>query len=290
MTTALAPWKACFTAMGCPCEVLVDTADPGLGRRLAAAAEAEARRVEAKFSRYRADSVVSRLNASNGRPVAVDEETALLLDFAAECWRLSDGLFDVTTGVLRRAWRFEPGAAPPSDRAVEEARALVGWDKAEWSGGALTLRPGMEVDLGGLGKEYAADRALALLRAESDEAVLVNVGGDIAARGPRRGGEPWLVGIERAGTEGEASRVVGMTRGGLTTSGDTKRCLEAGGRRYGHILDPRTGRPVEGAPRSVTVAAGSCTEAGFLSTAGMLMGRDAERWLAESGARFWTAR
>lgn len=276
--------------MGCSCEALVDCPDERLAEALLDEAQDEARRAEEKFSRYREGSVVHRLNAAGGRSVDVDEETAQLLNFADECWRLSGGLFDVTTGALRRAWRFEPSAPLPGARDVAEARKLVGWEKARWDGSRLRLRPGMEIDLGGIGKEYAVDRALGRMRARADAPLLVNFGGDVAARGPLRDGRPWLVGIEKAGADALASRVVGLTRGALATSGDSRRFVIKDGRRYGHVLDPRTGRPVEGAPRSVTVAADTCTEAGFLSTLALLKGPEAESFLRAAGARFWVER
>lgn len=280
--------KGRFSAMACPCEVLLDTGDRALADELTALAAGEARRVEAKFSRYCSTSAVSRLNAEAGRPTEVDEETARLLDYAARCHALSGGLFDVTTGVLRRAWTFDKGARFPSQAEVEAARALVGWDKVVWEKGVLTLRPGMELDLGGIGKEYAVDRTLSLISARG-VAALVNFGGDAAAS-PRPSGAPWTVGIERVDEEGAASRVIHMTKGALATSGDARRHIVHDGKRYGHVLDPRSGRPVEDSPRSVTVAAGTCSEAGFLSTTALLKGREAEPFLEGAASRFWVTR
>jgi len=152
------------------------------------------------------------------------------------------------------------------------------------------LPEGMEIDFGGIGKEYAVDRVLALLRGQTDAPLLVNFGGDLAVSGPRRDGSAWVVGIEDpGGTAGDsdAAGVLALAAGGLATSGDARRFLLAGGVRYGHILDPRTGWPVRGAPRSVTVAAPTCSEAGVLATLAMLRGPEARAWLAAQGAPHW---
>jgi thiamine biosynthesis lipoprotein len=233
---------------------------------------------------------VHRINSAAGRPVEVDEETARLLDFAAECHAMSDGMFDVTSGVLRRAWRFDGSDRIPPPSKVEELRALIGWGRVSWVRPTITLRAGMEIDLGGLGKEYAVDRTLDLLRADSPAALLVNFGGDLATSGRRRGGRPWRVGIESLRGAGGAARQIDLARGALATSGDANRFLRKDGVRYSHVLDPRTGWPVPDAPRSVTVLGDDCTSAGLLATLALLQGPRAEAFLEEQGARFWCAR
>jgi len=279
-----------FKAMACPCEVIVDTADDRLGLRLVDVAEREARRIEEKFSRYIPGNALDRINRAEGKPFHVDEEMAQLLDFAARAFELSGGLFDVTSGVLRRAWKFDGSNAVPAPETVEKLRAFVGWRRAAWDGRTLKLEPGMELDLGGIAKEYAVDRAVALIAAESGAGVLVNFGGDIAAGGHRRNGAAWSVGIEQVDDAGKAAGVLQLKRGAVATSGDSKRFVTDGRRRYGHIIDPRTGWPVADAPRAVTVHAATCTEAGFLSTMGMLSGREAETFLRGAGEKFWVAR
>jgi thiamine biosynthesis lipoprotein len=156
---------AAFMAMASYCEVIIQTGDAALALRLGRLAAAEAWRIEDKFSRYRADSAVGRINASAGSPVEVDDETARLLDFAAQCHALSHGLFDITSGVLRRVWRFDGSDRVPDAAAVAAVCELVGFDKLQWRAPWLTLRADMEIDFGGIGKEYAADRALALASA-----------------------------------------------------------------------------------------------------------------------------
>lgn len=289
-------WRGRFMAMASPCELLVDGGDAALAEQLLDVAQAEALRVEHKFSRYREGSVVAQLHASHGRPVQVDDETAQLLDFAASCHALSEGLFDITSGVLREVWRFDGSSRVPAADAVQRVNARVGWHKLRWQRPWLTLPEGMQVDFGGIGKEYAVDRSLGLLRALTAQPLLLNFGGDLAVTGPRAGGAPWLVGIERplptGAPEGapQAAELLELSSGALATSGDARRFLLKDGVRYGHILDPRTGWPVVDAPRSVTVAAGTCIEAGMLSTLAMLKGPQAEALLAAQGVPHWVLR
>ncbi|MGD8394422.1 MAG: FAD:protein FMN transferase [Candidatus Eiseniibacteriota bacterium] len=283
-------WVGTFEAMASPCEVLCSGASRRDAREALAMAQAEALRIERKFSRYRDDSVVHAINQAGGEPIEVDAETARLLAFADRCHTLSDGGFDVTSGVLGRVWRFDGSDRLPDPAAIAPLLELVGWWRVSWSPPRLVLPAGMQIDLGGIGKEYAVDRVAGELAGRSAGSYLVNFGGDIAATGPRAGGEPWQVGVEDPWCGGDATRVVPLARGGLATSGDARRFLLRDGVRYGHILDPRTGWPVEDAPRSVTVRAATCTEAGLLATLAMLQGAQAERFLRAQTPHHWCVR
>lgn len=277
-----------FTAMASPCEVLVEAGDVAEARTLTEIAEAEARRIEEKFSRYRTDNVVHEINHSGGRPIPVDDETRLLLDYAATCHELSGGMFDITSGVLRRAWTFDGGERVPDPETIEAALAHVGWERVGWKDGTLTLPEGMEIDFGGIGKEYAVDRAAALLAARTGAPLLVNFGGDLCATRPRSGGRPWAVGVDDPTRTGEAALYrIDLPFGGLATSGDARRFVMWRGKRLGHILNPRTGWPIEDAPRSVTVVGRNCTEAGTLSTLAYLKGPDAAAFLEGENVQFW---
>ncbi len=279
-----------FKAMATPCEVRVETDDAELGRRVTDAVEAEARRIEAKFSRYRDDSIIGRINAAGGRKTAVDAETAHLLDFASQCFDLSGGMFDITSGVLRRAWRFDGSDRVPGASDIKPLHKLVGWNMVSWRNSCLTLPAGMEIDLGGLAKEYAVDRALAVARAITAAPVLVNFGGDLAVSGPRTGETRWHVAIASVEKDDAMAGMLELVSGALATSGDARRFLLKDGVRYSHILNPRTGWPVKDAPRSVTVAAPSCVEAGMVATLAMLQGKRAEQFLKREGARAWCIR
>ncbi|MGA7616352.1 MAG: FAD:protein FMN transferase, partial [Thermoanaerobaculia bacterium] len=166
-----------FEAMASPCSVLTDTDDREEAAALLEIAEGEAKRIEQKFSRYRGDNLVHAINHANGRAVEVDEETALLIDYAATCWTTSDGKFDLTSGVLRRVWKFDGGTRVPSRHAVKECLRDVGWSRVTWAPPVLTLPAGMEIDFGGIGKEYAVDRAAALMASRTKSSFLVNFGG-----------------------------------------------------------------------------------------------------------------
>lgn len=288
LTRAGDAWVGRFRAMANPCEVLVDTDDAAHASALVAIVQAEAERIEAKFSRYRSDSVIGRIHAAGGKPVPVDEETAQLLDYASELHRLSEGRFDITSGVLRRAWTFDGGSRVPTQEELAAVLPLVGWPKATWRERTLTLPLGMEIDLGGIGKEYAADRAAALIRARTKAAFLVNFGGDLLAAGPCRMERPWRVGIDDPDRPGEAALYrIDVSSGALATSGDARRFVLWKGKRLGHILNPRTGWPVEDAPRSVTVLGQTCIEAGTLSTLAYLQGSRAREFMEEQGVPFW---
>jgi len=280
-----------FRAMGSPCEVLVDSPHGQPVQAVARAVAACAWRIEQKFSRYRDDNIVARINRAAGHPVEVDAETARLLDFADAAWRLSDGKFDITSGVLRRAWTFDGGSRVPSADQVAALLPLVGWSRVHWQKPWLTLLPGMEIDFGGIGKEYAVDQAVAAAAEVSRDPVLVNFGGDLAVTGPRRDGGAWHVGVENThANENAAQRAAGLLdlkTGALATSGDTYRYVKSDGQRRPHILDPRTGEPVRGAPRSITVAAPTCTQAGLWCTLAMLEGDGAAALLRREGVHHW---
>ncbi len=284
-------WRGTFSAMASPCEVLIDTDVHAHAAAALDAARAEAWRIERAFSRYRNDNLIHAINNANGRPVVVDEELAGLIDFADTCYHLSEGRFDITSGGLRQVWRFDGRSSAPTPSQVEDALSLVGWGAARWSPPHLTLPVGMEIDLGGIGKEYAVDTAAARAREAAAEAsVVVNFGGDLRATGVRRDGRAWQVGIERPGLEHEALLSVDIRSGGVATSGDARRYVMHNGRRLSHILDPRTGWPVKEAPRSVTVVADRCLDAGIMSTLAMLHGADAESFLDAQEVRYWCVR
>jgi thiamine biosynthesis lipoprotein len=277
--------------MASDCEVLCETSSPDEALRLASLAASETRRIEQKFSRYLAGNVIDRINSAAGKPVPVDAETARLIDFATTLHELSERRFDITSGTLRRVWTFDGSDRLPTEAAVRAVMRDVGWHRVTWSDGRIRMPPGMEIDLGGIGKEYAVDRAAGTLRQETEASCLVNLGGDLAVTRAPAGFEHWRVGIEAAGTDaGLPESLLNLRVGALATSGDARRYLQKDGRRYSHILDARTGWPAAGAPRSVTVAAATCTQAGMLSTLAMLEGEGAEAFLTAQGVQYWCGR
>lgn len=281
-------WRGTFQAMASPCEVLVRGQSAERAAALVTVARGEALRIERKFSRYRDDNIVHALNTAHGAWVAIDDETDRLLDYAHTCWELSGGMFDITSGVLRRAWRFDGSDRVPSASEVEAILPLVGWSRVERKAGKVRMPAGMELDFGGIGKEYAVDRALGLIRQlDASVSALVNFGGDIASTGD--GVTPWQIGLENPDQRAAAGRLA-LRHGALATSGDSRRYLLRDGVRYSHVLNPRTGWPVQGAPRSVTVAAAHCTQAGMLATLALLQGAGAEEFLRAQQVRYWCLR
>ena len=263
--------------------------DPALAERAAHAAIADVRRIESKYTRYRDDSLTAAINrAAGGAAVAIDEETAALLRYADRCHRLSGGRFDLTSGVLRRVWDFRSQAPRvPSHAEIEMLRALIGWDRVEWSDRAVRLpRAGMELDFGGIGKEYAADRAAAICRDHGITHALVNLGGDVRALGTHPDGTPWRIAIRHPRAPDAAIATAMLADGALATSGDYERYFDAGGRRYCHILDALTGMPVTHF-QSVSVAAPLAVLAGSYATIAMLLGRPAQTMLDANALRYW---
>lgn len=280
-----------FFCMASPCELLIDTDDALLANHIAQQAQREANRIEQKFSRYRNDNIIHAINSANGNLTAIDEETFRLLSYADTCYQLSEGMFDITSGVLRRVWHFDGSSNIPPDTEIEKLLPLIGWSKVGLSNSSVQMPADMQLDLGGIGKEYAVDAVTALVtKLAPDTSVLINFGGDIQVTRKRASSEPWMVGIENPTGQHETKTAVRIYQGGLATSGDANRYLIKDGVRYGHILNPKTGYPIAHAPRSVTVAAEFCTQAGLLSTLALLCGQDAEEFLKQQDVTHWIYR
>jgi FAD:protein FMN transferase len=310
-----------FRAMASPCALTIVATDADAARRAADGAIAEVARIEAKYSRYRGDSVTTAINrAAGSAPVAIDAETVALLDYADRCHQLSGGAFDVTSGVLRRAWDFKrvPPRLPSPDE-LAAAVALIGWARVErgrtgtrppasppvatgtgasansapgpanepGTGWVRLPRAGMEIDFGGIGKEYAADRAATMLAERGIAGALVDLGGDVRALGAQEGGAPWRVGIRhpRGARPDDALAAIDVVDAAVTTSGDYERFIDVDGRRYCHILDPRTGWPVS-YWQSVSVVAPLAVVAGSCATIAMLLGAAAPAFLDAQAVRW----
>lgn len=274
-----------FRAMASPCSIQIDPIDgqdEATVRHAAQQAIAEVQRIEYKYSRYRSDSIICTINKASGHnAVSVDEETAGLLAFAHNLWELSDGLFDITSGVLRKAWDFRAQRLPEQG-VLDVLLPLVGWGKVERTAETIYLpQSGMELDLGGFGKEYAADRAMMVLHSLGFRQGLVNLGGDLHALGERH----WDIAIQHPRKNDAPLAVLSLQQGGLATSGDYERFFIHQGKRYCHVLNPFTGWPVAHW-QSVTVLAVNATSAGALSTIAMLKEEKATAWLQAQGVRF----
>jgi len=269
-------YKTRFPLMGGGALVeFVDDRGEVRARKIARAVEDEARRIELKFSRYRDSSVVSEINRNAGRtPVAVDEETDMLIESALDLAAITGGRFDPTVGALRRAWDFKSGRVPSQDE-VSALLPLVNSAAVSRRDRTVFLRrAGMEIDLGGVGKEYAVDRAAELLRQEGIRAAIVSFAGDVHTIGSRGDGRPWKVGVLDPRDRGRCRFAVRtLADAGVATSGDYERGFMKDGVRYHHILDARTGWPARGVA-SATVVAASAFRAGQFATAAFLLGAE----------------
>lgn len=280
-------YSVIFKAMGSRCEFRLAAADQTQAEALAQMAVSEVHRIEAKYSRYRSDSVVSKIAAQAGIGwVACDGETMALLDLADTLYQQSGGLFDVTSGVLRRAWNLsEPRL--PSAPDLEMLRQLVNWPSVVRDSSRIRLpRVGMELDFGGFGKEYAADRAAGVLMGSGVLHGYVNLGGDIRVLGPQPDGRPWLMGIQDPRRMDRMVATIPMAGGALATSGDYERFFQLGGQRYSHIVHPQSGYPVD-YWRSISVLAPSALTAGGISTIAMLKQGQAQAFLESAGLHYF---
>lgn len=279
-------WKGTFMAMASPCDVLLEAVTKQQAQEILTAVANEAWRIEDKFSRYKQDNIIFQINNAAGVAVTVDAETDRLLDFADELFRLSEGLFDVTSGVLRQVWTFDGGSHFPDAQSINAILKNIGWQKLKREKGGLILPAGMELDLGGIGKEYAVDRCVQVARALTKASVLINFGGDLAVTCARKDDAYWSVGRLVTGSD-DAYSMFQLYKGAIATSGDAHRYLLKEGVRYSHILNPKTGWPIADAPHTVSIAAPTCIQAGMLSTLAMLHGSQAEEFLKLQEVEYW---
>jgi FAD:protein FMN transferase len=240
----------------------------------------EALRLEEKFSRFRTGNLVHQLN--QGEKIQLDTEFKQLLTYAENCYHISNGLFDITAGPLKKIWSFHEGFQFPDDQTIQAALPFIGFNKIRWHESTLQLPKSMELDFGGLVKEYAVDRcALILSKKLPTFDFLIHFGGDLFVKGNH------TIGIENPQQLNHAIASVQLSNKGIATSGTSRQYIEKDGVRYSHILNPRTGYPIENAPLSVTVVAPTCIEAGFLATLAILQGKNAEAFCQENEITAW---
>lgn len=275
-----------FKAMGSACEVVLAAASLEDAQVLGQVAIDEVLRIERKYSRYTSDSVIAQINRQAAlAPVACDDETWSLFQFASQLFEKSDGLFDITSGVLRKAWNFKQAQVPSADM-LDNLLPLIGWQKVIMKDQRIALPlQGMEVDLGGFGKEYAADRAAQMLKEKGIASGYVNLAGDMRFLGPKPNGEPWLIGIQDPRHTDQVIATLPMSHGGLATSGDYERYFESNGQRYCHVLNPLTGWPVKHW-RTVSVTAPLAVLAGCTTTMAMLKEAQGLSFLKSTGFDF----
>jgi thiamine biosynthesis lipoprotein len=265
-----------FVAMGCGCEILVESPSADAVKPPVQSAVDQVARLEAKYSLYREDSLLSRINrTAYAKAVVVDEETASLLQFADRLHEETAGAFDPTVGSLHGLWDFRAMTLPEPARLAERLES-VGWGRVEWRGGRVRLpHPATRLDLGGFVKEYAVDAAVATLTALGVRRGLVNLGGDLRLVGQTPPERPFRVGVAHPRRHHDVCATLRVASGAVVTSGDYQRYFLRDRVRYHHLLDPRTGYPAALRYTGVTSHAETALEALRLGKRMLLGCRDA---------------
>ncbi|MBY0501768.1 MAG: FAD:protein FMN transferase [Alphaproteobacteria bacterium] len=282
-----------FHSMGCACSIHFYAHDELEAENVYKAVFAEVDRLDRYYTNYSSTSFTAEINKSAGDKsgILVDSETAILLDYAQQCTSMSDGLFDITAGALRYAWDFESNNPTlPSKDKLKKLLKTVGWDKVEWKKPKFILpKKGMMIDFGGVVKEYAADAAAKICHSMGIHHGVIDMSGDIKIIGPHIDGRPWLIGVRHPREEGKEMAFIELGEGALATSGDYEKSIKIAGKNYSHILNPKTGWPVEGIS-SVTAVAEFCLVAGSLTTISCLKGpREGVEWLNSLGFPYFCA-
>lgn len=272
-----------FKAMGSSCEIQIYDESRINAKRITQRLAEEIARLEKKYSRFRSDSFVTQINQSAGTNlgIKIDAETKSLFDHALTCFEQSNGLFDITAGVLNTIWDFNQ-ASVPTQAEIDQLLPLVGFNKLSWKKSRLHLPAKMQIDFGGIVKEYAADSAAKLARDLGVSHGLINLGGDFAVIGPQPDKQPWTIGVANPKQDKTLMAKIDLLDGGLASSGDYERFFLHEGKRYSHILNPKTGWPCSGL-RAVSVAGNLCTVAGSVATIAMLREEsEGISWLLDS--------
>jgi thiamine biosynthesis lipoprotein len=252
------------------------------------AAHAEIVRVEALMTSWKDTGEIARINASPGKPVVVSDETVSVLKKSRWAGEISGGVFDITFHALSDLWKFGDAAEDPprlpTAKDVAAKKKFVDYRKIviDETAHTVTLPRGMSMDLGGIAKGYAVDHAAAVLKAAGLTSFLAQAGGDLFGAGRKPDGSPWVSGIQdpRA-AQGTFFATIELTDHAFSTAGDYARSFFVGGKRYHHIIDPRTGYPAT-ACRSVTVWAGDAFTADAVDDAVFILGPEKGLALVES--------
>jgi thiamine biosynthesis lipoprotein len=264
-----------FRAMSTECRVNVHGVSAADARAFQELALDWVAAFEAQYSRFIPESLVSRINTAAGEHwVEVDPDTERILNVCQDLFFFTQGAFDPTALPLIRLWNWKANPAQlPTEFALAEARRFVGWNKVQRRPGGIFLpQKGMSIDLGGIGKEYAVDCVVNLALERGIPNFLVDFGNDLRVMGRAPGKSYWHIGLQDAANPSRCWTGVGVGNHAVATSGDYIRHAVIDGRRYGHIVDPRTGYPVSNECRAVSVIAPTCTIAGLFATTVFILG------------------
>jgi len=275
-TSSGAMHRLAFPALGTTCEVQYAGPKGGLPAvEFELAAVRWVMDFEKKYSRFRPGSLVSRINAAAGKSwVAVDPEMEDMLRLCDSLHAMTQGILDATALPLIKLWNWKADyPVVPSPEQIAATRQLTGWTKVRREPGRVFLpEEGMALDFGGFGKEYAVDLVTQMAASYDLTDVLVDFGHDLRAIGTPPGRPAWHIGLEDPAYPGQIAGSLAISGCAVASSGDYVRCFRANGQRYGHIIDPRTGRPVANGCSQATVVAASCLQAGALSTTAFVLG------------------
>lgn len=271
--------------MGVDARVIVYAPDQPTAEDACAAAFARIAALDSIMSDYRRDSELMRLcDRAGGPPVKVSDDLFLVLRRSQEVAKHSDGAFDITVGPLIGLWRqARKSAVLPDPAALARARKLVGWQKLRLNERTHTARlttPGMKLDLGGIAKGYAADEAQKVLKKHGISHALVELGGDIVVTDPPPGAEGWKIRVPNAGDDQGPADLLFANRA-ISTSGDTEQYKVIAGKRYSHVVEPRTGQALTSRVQ-VTLTAADGLTSDPLSTALSILGRDGREKLLKA--------
>jgi FAD:protein FMN transferase len=276
-----------FQAMGSPCEIQIYSESRISAKKTTQILSSEISRLERKYSRFVPQSFLSEINysAGNSLGIKIDQETRTLFDHALSYFEQSDGMFDITSGILNSVWDFRSGIVP-TDSQISELLPLIGFSKLQWRGARLYVPANMSIDFASIIKEYAADAVARLARKIGVQHGLINLGGVFAIIGQQPEEQSWPVGVADPKNPQVLIAKININKGGVASSGDYERCFMHNGKRYSHVLNPKTGWPSAGL-RAVSVAASLCTKAGSVATIAMLKEEsDGLNWLEESGLSY----
>lgn len=264
---------------------------------IATAADRELARIDSVLSNYRPDSEIEAFNAQRSTaPIELSAELVSLFALAKSIHAASAGCFDPTVRPLVRAWGFDTDTpAVPAEAALAAARALVGLDKLVLDGPTLAhkVEPALEIDMSSIGQGHAADRLAELLEEHGSSDYLAEIGGEIVARGTKPDGSRWRVGVENpSGDEGPGAtlRIPSERRTAVITSGTNRHYFEAQERRFSHVIDPRTGSPIDHSLLSVAVVGSEGARTGAWATALLCLGPEQALATAERegiAAQLW---
>lgn len=273
--------------MASPCKFLLQGDSHNI-KQACLKAQAEVQRIEEKFSRYRQDSLLQTINNNAGiKRIQIDEETAGLLNYAQLCHQQSDGLFDITSGILRQAWDFKSNTLP-DEQKLQALLPLINWQSVQWDKDSIFLpHKKMEIDFGGFGKEYAADKAAEIFQSMGIKHGLVDLGGDIRIIGDKADESGWKIGIRDPQQPEHAISHMTLHQGAMATSGNYERFMKVNGHHYCHIMKATTGWPVNHWA-SITILAPQCLVAGSLATLTMLAEQSGLEWLQDQDVPFLT--